>query len=1800
MTERMVASSTKLLAQPPLSEVAYHFAHLRRSPFHLHFLTAILQRCPRQGRTLEVGVETGLSAIWLSLRGLCAEGIGANPPLLERARQANSLLGGIAEFRPGDPFALYQPDAPRYHVLHHQNLLERCTAPQVRALLAQQVALADWVLFTVPSVYCSQEPAQGGARLLPLEEWKHLLRDFDVVELAYTGDPPDGERDHIFCILRGQPVTPELRARMTVTPYPDGISAIVHTRNEERHIADCLQSLVGWTEEILVCDMESEDRTVEIARRFTDHILAHPRIANFDRSRNVSAMRARYRWVFYLDADERVPPGLGPALRHLIATEGESFSGALIPFRHYFSGHWMQCLYPGYTAPRLLKNGEFVFNTRLHAGAQVEGRILAFPAQDPNLALTHYSFDSLSHYLEKLNRYTDGEAANMHRDGQTFHWQSAMRHFVHDLKTYYDQMGAYQDGVHGFLYSFLSAFYRFEQHAKLYERRFREQTLLPQEEAVPPSAEALLEFALAVARERPQPQASPIRVDAGSPEAATVVWSGPLSDPSAYGEESRQFLFGLEEAGMQVAAQRLPWSGNLAPLTEAEIARLTTLLERPAQPGFLQVIQTFPPHAVRHPEAGLVALRTMFETDRLPPDWVRACNQMEAVWVPSEFNRQTFTSAGVEPGRLAVLPGCLDAPRYQEPGEPTDLSREIAADPRFTFLTVFDWTRHKGWDVLLRGFLEAFEGKENVALVLKVWSTLGYPPEVLQEQAAAFVRETLGHDLLADPRIRFVFTRFTQAELIALYKACDAFVLPSRGEGWGRPYMEALACGLPVLGTNWSGNTAFMTPENSALLDCEVVPVPEIGWREIPTYKGHRWAEPNAVQLVAQLRGMVEEPGEARARAAQGQEEILARYDRRVVGRQLAAEIARLQETHRAHPVGLPGEVPQSPPVSGFVIARKRATKRSPHTPPAASTPSPTLSPPMSLRWEGMFFAWHSLAHVNRELCRGLLASGQVEVSLVPLEPIPAHPQSEALFAPLAARCFAPLSKPAEVHVRHFFPPRLEPPGEGHFVLIQPWEYGYLPSRWVPAIQEHVSEVWCYSRYVQEVYRASGIPEEKTAVIPLGVDTRTFSPHAPPYIFTTEPGASALAEGRGQERFVFLFCGGTLHRKGIDILLDAYLKAFSAYDEVCLVIKDTGTETVYQGQNARERILSLVDDPTRAPIVYLEEDLSAHQLAGVYTACDCLVQPYRGEGFCLPALEAMACGLPVLVPEGGPTDDFVDETVGWRLAAERRPYPSGRIGDWDCVGPPWGFEVASETLARQMRKVCADRAAVREKGQRAVERVQAHWTWEHAVAAMQVRLAALRERPAPERRRLRPLPAVEEALPSPGVPETASPPLPEARAETVTKAPLGEDRRVSSRRKPAASKAEATPARTQPLRALPTISLCMIVKNEERVLGDCLKSVRPFVDEIVIVDTGSTDKTVEIAKAAGAKVHHFPWCDDFSAARNVSLSHATGEWLFWMDADDTLPEECGKRLHELALLAEDRVTGYLLQVHIPPAPGESGFTIVDHVKLFRNLPGIRFEGRIHEQILEAIYRTGGTVERSDLYVIHSGYDYSPEGQRLKRERDLRILQLELAERPNHPFVHFNIGMTYHHLRRFPEAIAALERCLELSQPHESTVRKVYAMLANCHLEEGNLPRAKARLEEGLALTPYDPELLFRAGIIYRELGDFAAAERSYLTLLTRREVGHIDSLDVSMTGFKAQHNLALIYQDMGRYAEAEAQWRAALAQHPTFVPSWMGLGDLYLRQRRFDDMQAVASELAKFAPEQATLLRKEMLRAYSR
>lgn len=393
-------------------------------------------------------------------------------------------------------------------------------------------------------------------------------------------------------------------------------------------------------------------------------------------------------------------------------------------------------------------------------------------------------------------------------------------------------------------------------------------------------------------------------------------------------------------------------------------------------------------------------------------------------------------------------------------------------------------------------------------------------------------------------------------------------------------------------------------------------------------------------------------------------------------------------------------------------------------------------------------------------------------------------------------------------------------------------------------------------------------------------------------------------------------------------------------------------------------------------------------------------------------------------------------------------------------------------------------------------------------------------------------------------------------------------------------------------RRLIRLSLCMIVRDNEETIEACLDSIYPWVDEIIIVDTGSRDRTPEICRRFGARMFDFPWCDDFSAARNVSLEPARGEWIFWMDSDDVIDQEQGRRLRELAYREHSGdCLGYVAQVHcISSEPGQ--LTIVDHVKLIRNLPEIRFEHRIHEQILPAIRRIGGRVEFTNIFVVHQGAIQSPETRQRKLERDFRILNLDLQQHPDHPFVLFNLGMTHEDAGNYEEAVQWLQRCLQFSSEGESHVAKTYAILVQSLKAVGQLDTALIVANEALARFPDDKELLFRRSILLLELERVHEAAADMERVIHDEIPRRFQSQDPGITSYKALHNLAVIYQQLGRQTEAERCWRDAIEQCPAFAASWIALARHFLRTNQLNLAATLWREMqqANLAPSACRLV----------
>ena len=643
------------------------------------------------------------------------------------------------------------------------------------------------------------------------------------------------------------------------------------------------------------------------------------------------------------------------------------------------------------------------------------------------------------------------------------------------------------------------------------------------------------------------------------------------------------------------------------------------------------------------PERGPHIMRTMFETDRIPHYWRPWLLAVDEVWVPCQHNVDAFQRAGVPAERLRLLPGTIDFELF----DPTTVEPLAMPGARgFTFLTNFDFTERKGWTILLDAWAEAFDPDDDVSLILKCVAMHSSVDEI----------EARVNEYLAGRKTAPVILNTNVlpiAELPRIYASADAYVLASRGEGWGRPYTEAMAMGLPTIGSRWGGNLAFMDDENSWLVEGEVGPIER--WDPLPEnmWKGHRWFKPDRDSLIDMMREVFAGGPATEARAAAARGDLLERFGSTVI----ASRLAELCE-------------------DAIESWRERSSRS------------------VTCVWRGEWGAGNSLSIVNDALSDQLERAGETIERL------------------------APESRRSEHEVpgiSHHWPPKFLPPSEGPFVLIQPWEFGAVPPGWVGPIRDLVDEVWTPSEASRQTYLRAGVAPELVHVVPNGVDLERFCPDGP---VREIPAASGT---------VFLFVGGATIRKGIDVLLEAWARAFTSSDDVCLVVKSFGWGTVYRGQTHEDGVAAYRDHPEAPNVVLLDEEISYDDLPALYRAADVLVQPYRGEGFCLPALEALASGRPVIATANGPTDDFVSDECGWLIRSRQVPvkpsslpaslYPgqAGFLLEPDVESLVEAFRQAADPSARAPRA-----AAAREHAEKL--------SWTSASEVARARLEELRGR----------------------------------------------------------------------------------------------------------------------------------------------------------------------------------------------------------------------------------------------------------------------------------------------------------------------------------------------------------------------------------------------------------------------------------------------------------------------------------------
>jgi len=369
----------------------------------------------------------------------------------------------------------------------------------------------------------------------------------------------------------------------------------------------------------------------------------------------------------------------------------------------------------------------------------------------------------------------------------------------------------------------------------------------------------------------------------------------------------------------------------------------------------------------------------------------------------------------------------------------------------------------------------------------------------------------------------------------------------------------------------------------------------------------------------------------------------------------------------------------------------------------------------------------------------------------------------------------------------------------------------------------------------------------------------------------------------------------------------------------------------------------------------------------------------------------------------------------------------------------------------------------------------------------------------------------------------------------------------------------------------PRLSLCMIVKNEAENLAPCIHSVKEVVDEIIVVDTGSTDHTKEVARQIGARVYDFAWCDDFCAARNESIKCATGDYILWLDADDRMARSEVEKLRRLKRMfpPEKNQAYYLVVNNQSPVDGE---TLFQQMRIFPNVPGAAFEGRVHEQIFQSLGRLGIKFVQTDVVIRHTGYD-GDSAVLKKSERNLKIIEEELEAKPDDLILHYNAARTLAGIGRQAEGVLHMRRIVD----DEQVKKKEKAFFFESALLLGKYYTDLHQYEEARSLYQELSRDFEGNGLAHFCLGQLLFQLRDYEGAAGALEKSLQHPIEVSLfpvnldqLRYYQYYTLGKCYEAAGRHGQAGEMFRKSLSLSPTHFTGFQNLAFLALKNQQYE------------------------------
>ena len=384
-------------------------------------------------------------------------------------------------------------------------------------------------------------------------------------------------------------------------------------------------------------------------------------------------------------------------------------------------------------------------------------------------------------------------------------------------------------------------------------------------------------------------------------------------------------------------------------------------------------------------------------------------------------------------------------------------------------------------------------------------------------------------------------------------------------------------------------------------------------------------------------------------------------------------------------------------------------------------------------------------------------------------------------------------------------------------------------------------------------------------------------------------------------------------------------------------------------------------------------------------------------------------------------------------------------------------------------------------------------------------------------------------------------------------------------------------------RAPNTLSVCMIVKDEEKNLEDCLKSVHGFVDQVVVVDTGSMDETIQIAQNHGATIIHSDWRNDFSYSRNISLDHATSSWILWLDADDRVPISEVEKFRKLKMAPPDRAFLMKIRNVRPGGFGEQWYQL----RMFPNHPQIYFERKIHEQLQPSLMRLKVPTRQADIRIDHVGYE-NREMQRKKARRNLEILFADLANHQEDPLYLAAIANSFFVIEEFSEAINWYKKILEVPgscQKHPDLYHQTPTSIGLSLKKLGDLTASWEWIEKALEQNPQKIDTLFIGAELREEMGDLSGAVKLYERVLQSPPLCSSCPVDAEAMKAKSLLQLGRLFSRAGETDRGEEAFRKCIKKYPNIANAYGELGELLIKQKKMEEAKEVFQRAIELRPE---------------